>query len=323
MHRVKAPVGTAYEQFGRTLTAGVTAAGDFVLGIGTVAGCRGYVVTLPMAMAARRSTPPSMSMLANTSAVCPSTTYMTTFVALNALDPSGPLLLTRQSDQSLTKDASYRDVADGAMLLDGPRWTSSSNGGYMHATSVAFTGPLAVIGYQWEDRRRLAWRNGTEAGPVTPDVGAVVIHSGVGVGPDGRVRVAAQTVLANDLGWANAQYGIAVAVVEVDEDVLYHVAVGSKSPSGPAAVHMYSVAAGGGGGGWGVPAITQLANLTGVPAMSVPLATAADGLSNTLAFAEKPIGSSRSRICVSSSISCFTASSFALRNLLYGSTMTK
>ena len=45
-HRIKAPVGMEDERFGWTLTAAATAAGRVVLGVGTVLGCKGYVVVL-------------------------------------------------------------------------------------------------------------------------------------------------------------------------------------------------------------------------------------------------------------------------------------
>ena len=46
-HRLKAPVGLLNERFGSALTAATTAAGEMVLGIGTRAGCLGYVVVIP------------------------------------------------------------------------------------------------------------------------------------------------------------------------------------------------------------------------------------------------------------------------------------
>ena len=48
-HRVKAPVGMEGEQFGHSMTAGATAAGAFVVGVGAYHGCWGYVVALPEA----------------------------------------------------------------------------------------------------------------------------------------------------------------------------------------------------------------------------------------------------------------------------------
>ena len=46
-HRLKAPAGLETELFGWALTAATTAAGEMVLGVGTYAGCKGYVVALP------------------------------------------------------------------------------------------------------------------------------------------------------------------------------------------------------------------------------------------------------------------------------------
>lgn len=45
-HRLKAPDGRAGERFGFTLTMGMTAHNRFLLGIGTLQGCRVFVVRL-------------------------------------------------------------------------------------------------------------------------------------------------------------------------------------------------------------------------------------------------------------------------------------
>ena len=186
---------------------------------------------------------------------------MTTHVALNARDPSGPVLVALQADLSTAKEAWYRDGGNGTLLHSGLQWASSSNGNYMYPSGVAYVGRLALIGYLNEDYRRADPLNGSEVGVSIGDVGAAVLHSGVEVMGDGRVRVGAQSVLARPTSPEGQQYGMSVGIVEVEEDAEYHIAVGSVAATGGGTVYMYSVEAGG-VGGWGVPVVTSLNNLT-------------------------------------------------------------
>jgi len=195
-------------------------------------------------------------MWSNTSASCPISTSMTTYVALNAANPTGPLLLTLQSSLSDAKEASYHSTTNEPKLLHASRWTSSSVGTSSYSSGVAYVGHLAVMGYFHESYVRDAFVNGTEA-DKPDDVGAALLHTGVVVGGDGIVHVAAQSVLAHPSSRSGNQFGHAVAIIELARDALYHVAIGTAMN---AIVHMYAVTAG--GGGWGAPSVTQLSNLT-------------------------------------------------------------
>jgi len=202
---------------------------------------------------------PAASLL-SVSGSCPGIAR-TTHVALNPRDATAPLLLTMQSASSTTKDVSFQSVGpNGSTTVWALPWASNSPGSYAFSSATAFAGPLAVVGYWAEDRQRDAVVNGTEQG-VMPVTGAALLLTGVEVGGDRNVHVAAQTVLAHPTGPSSYSYGYSVAIVELEEGVEYHVAIGTAPASGVGVVHMYSVAAGG-GGGWGSPDVTQLTNLT-------------------------------------------------------------
>jgi len=188
---------------------------------------------------------------------CPYSLYITTHVALDAVDASRPLLVTLQSIASRTKYATYYNATNTTKVLKAMEWASSSTGSESHATPTAYFGPIAVVGYRGEDRLHSAIVNGSEDVSVTYDVGAALLHTGVDVGGDGDLRVAAQTVLAHPTSTQAYNYGISAAIVELAEGTDYHIAIGTAV----AVVHMYRVVAGSGGGGWGSPAVTLLSTL--------------------------------------------------------------
>jgi len=268
-HRVKAPGGMENEMFGWTLSAATTAAGDVMVGVGTRGGCGGYLVALqtaPQWTPRPRLWPGSASQVMSSipsPGTCPAGTGITSHVALDGADARRPVLVTMRATTSNTKYATYYNATNATQILKATQWTSSTNGPTAYASAAAYVAPLAVIGFGDEERQRSLAVNGSEAGTVTNDVGAALLHSGVEVGGDGGVRVAAQTVLAHPTSPVGYRYGWSVGIVELDEDTRYHVAIATSHTSGTGVVHMYSVTAGGGGGGWGLPPnIALLSTLT-------------------------------------------------------------
>jgi len=201
-------------------------------------------------------------MLSNNTDVCPNSFLMASHLVLNKRNPAGPLLLAMQSDASTAKDATYYNATNTPKVLKAMRWASSDPGSLPSGSAAAFAGPLAILGFPFEDRRRDVAVNGTEAGATTPNVGAALLHSGVAaVGASAAAHVAAQTVLAHPLSADGYSYGYSVAIVELTADAVYHVAVAAIAADA-VVLHLYRVEPGGGGVGWGAPVVTQLSNIT-------------------------------------------------------------
>jgi len=228
--------------------------------------------------------PRAQIMWSNNTDICPEANDPVSQVTLNKLNPTGPVLVTMQSDASPAKDATYYSVTNTSKILHASQWVTLSLGSFTDNSAMAFAGPLAVIGYPYEDRQRDAVVNGTEAGATTTNVGAALLHSGV-FGDDNAAHVAAQTVLAHPPSPVDYKHGSTAAVVELVAAVVYHVAVAAVSSAEETTVHMYRVEQGGGGVGWGGPVITVLSNLTApwawgssLPALAARHATDPGGL---------------------------------------------
>jgi len=207
------------------------------------------------------SMPRGRMVWSNNTASCPASSNMATHVTLNRHDPTGPMLVTMQEENSFTKDATYVSAMNTANVLLALQWTSSANGGIIYTTGVDYASPLALLGYPYESRLRDMAVNGTEAGTTTINVGAALLHSGVSAVDGSAAQVAAQTVLAEPSSPAHYRFGFAVAIVELVANTDYHIALAHVLSSADSEVHVYRVQPGGVGVGWGVPVITPLGTL--------------------------------------------------------------